>query len=158
MLKISDSGWATISLKGKEVCDVSYVTDIPNDFLEGFIALLSKKTYYNGVVITAHLEPSNFYLVLSRGFFESNNYYEITACDSRFKTQRVDLGDVDYIKMANELIVDIESDLEDWAGFSSSTLGTTQEEVWEKLLINKDKLLKNIEKLKAAIDFAEGNR
>ena len=145
MLKISD-GDAVICINGKDFYEASIITDVPNDFLEGFTQLL-RKPYNHGVVITACLDPANLYLVLSRGFCEPNNYYEITDGSGNVleNFKRVYLGDVDYIEMAKELIEDIESDFDNWSSFYCCKP-------------KDEKLRKNIEDLKDAIDFAEYKR
>ncbi len=156
MIKITGAGWSTITLNSKEVCEGGYITDIPNDFLDGFIYLLSGKQY-RGVVITAHLEPCNFFLVLSTGFCEENNYYEITEGNRRHELigERVYLNNVNYVEMAKELIEDIENDLDNWAGFSCDICGKTKEEAETKFLRNKNKIIKKIEKLIELVYLAQ---
>ena len=158
MIKITGSGWATITLNGKEICEASYDTDIANDFLEGFINLLKDKNC-NQVVIKMDLEPDICWLVLCGGNSELKSYYKITdGYDSTGKprvVERVDLGNIDCVKMAKELIEDIESDLDNWACFQFYKLGKTEEEVKQNELNNKNRLLKKIEKLKDIIYSAE---
>ena len=91
MLKVLNDSWATITINNK-ICTVWNITDLPNDFLSRFIELHNR--YTNGVVLTAHKEPNDVFVVLSQGFKSTNNYYEIGD------NNRVFLGNSNYLSLA----------------------------------------------------------
>lgn len=139
MLKLLDGGWVTITIANKEICTAGNITDVPNEFLLGFIQLLTNEGYNNnGVVLTAYLEPGDVYVVFSQGVDTINNYYEVEDND------RVFLGKLNYVELAKELIQDIEKDVDNWLSFYTCLDNN-------KLKLKKNELLKNIKKLKKVL-------
>ena len=137
MLKLLNGGWITITIANKEICSVGNMTDVPNDFLLGFIQLLTKRRN-NGVVVNAHQEPNDVFVVFSQGFETINNYYEIGDND------RVFLGKLNYVALAKELIQDIEKDIDIWLSFYTHLENN-------KLKLKKNELIKNIKQLKKVL-------
>ncbi len=120
MLKITGPGWAEIKIGDRVICEASYLTDVPLDFLKALYDYFNKydaadKRFSSSVYVD--LEGSFFNFVFTTEDGTEPAIFIIYKDFTKGGVLKIEKLSTDPYFLAKELIDDIEKDMHSWVDF-----------------------------------------
>lgn len=149
MLKISGVGWAEIKIGGEVVCEGSYLTEIPLDFLKALYDYFNRdekdylnRRYSSSVFVDLEGKAVNF--VFSDMYdYSEDKVFMFYQKDNR-KKWGIRSFSYDPYFLAKELIGDVENNIDAWSGWFADSYTEADKNHYKSMLLHWTEKLKKV--------------